>query len=75
MRESSTYQAILDEGRQEGCQEGMLRLLLRQGRQKFGPPSGAIMATLKGITDLDRLERMGDQVFNVSTWDDLLATP
>jgi predicted transposase YdaD len=75
MRESSAYQAILDEGRQEGRQEGMLRLLLRQGRQKFGSPSDAIMATLTAITDLDRLERMGDQVFNVSSWDELLATP
>jgi hypothetical protein len=71
MRESSAYQAILDEGRQEG----MLRLLLRQGRQKFGSPSDAIMATLTAITDLDRLERMGDQVLNVSSWDELLATP
>lgn len=75
MRESSTYQAILDEGRQEGRQEGMLRLLQRQGRQKFGSPSDDVMATLTLITDLDRLERMADRILTVSTWDELLATP
>lgn len=75
MKESTTYQAILDEGRQEGQRKGVQQTLLRQGRHKFGAPSDAITATLTAITDLDRLERMADQLLVVSSWDELLATP
>jgi predicted transposase YdaD len=79
MRESSTYQAILDEGREEGREEGALRearkLLLRQGHRKFGAPEPAVEATVQAITDLDRLERMCDRLLDVMTWQDLLATP
>jgi hypothetical protein len=71
MRESSTYQAILDEGRIEEAQ-GMILL---QGRDKFGSPSDVITAALKTITDLERLHRMGRRILIVSSWDELLATP
>jgi predicted transposase YdaD len=41
MRESSTYQAILEEGRKEGRKEGQAkagqRLVLRLGTKTFGP--------------------------------------
>ena len=47
MRESSVYQAILAEGRQEGRQEGLneeaLKLVLRMLRRRLGLlPSGTI---------------------------------
>ena len=70
MRESSTYQAILDEGRIEEAQ----KMILRLGRQKFGSPNDLIAAALQAITDLERLERMGDRILSVSTWNELLAT-
>lgn len=75
MRESSTYQAILEEGREEGGREEAQGMILRQGQQKFGPPSDAIIAFLKAITDLERLHRMTDQIPLVSSWDEVLATP
>ena len=71
MRESSTYQAILDEGRIEEAQETLLRL----GQYKFGSPRDAITASVKAITDRERLHRMTDQIFMASGWDELLATP
>ncbi len=71
MRESSTYQAILEEGAMEHSQ----RMILRLGRQKFGPASDAIVAAIKGISNLKRLERLFDRILTVSTWDELLATP
>ena len=71
MRESDTYQAILDEGREEGMQ----RVLLRQGRRKLGEPDEATQRLLKSITDLDRLERLGERLLEVSTWAELLQTP
>ncbi len=70
MRESSTYQYILDEGREEGMQ----RVLLRQGAVKFGSPGPDVEAAIRAIHDLPRLERMGERLLTVSTWQDLLAT-
>lgn len=71
MRESSTYQAILEEGA-IGEAQGMILL---QGRDKFGSPSEAITAALRTITDLERLRRMGRRILIVSSWNELLATP
>ncbi len=75
MRESSTYQAILDEGRQEGRIEEAQGGILQLGEQKLGSPSGAITATLSAITDLGRLHRIRGRIIIVSSWDELLATP
>ena len=66
------------EGRQEGLQEGRLeeshRLLLRQGRNRFGAPDAAIEAALRAIRDLDRLERLADTMLTAASWQELLAT-
>lgn len=70
MRESSTYQAILDEGRQEGMQ----RMLLEQGQRKFGPPNETVITVLTAITDVERLTRMGARLLTVASWEELLAT-
>jgi hypothetical protein len=51
------------------------RLLLNQGRARFGPPSQEVVATFEGIDDLDRLEAIGMRLLEVSTWDELLAEP
>ncbi len=56
MRESSTYQAILNEGRTEGRTEGERTILLRQGRVRFGEPDPTVEATLTVIRDPERLE-------------------
>jgi hypothetical protein len=71
MRESTTYQFILDEGRAEGSQ----RVLLRQGRKRFGEPDAATQALLRAVTDLDRLDRMAERILEVSSWQELLQTP
>jgi hypothetical protein len=70
MRESSAYQAILDEGRIESLQQTLLRL----GRRKFGSPTDAITAVIMATSDRERLERMTDQLLIVSNWEELLAT-
>jgi hypothetical protein len=75
MRESDTYQAILDEGRAEGRVQGAQRALLHFGRKKLGEPDEATRDALLGITDLDRLDRLTDRLLEVSTWQELLQTP
>jgi predicted transposase YdaD len=75
MRESSAYQLILEEGREEGRVQGIQRALLYQGRKKFGEPEEATRRTLLGITDLDRLDRLSERLLDVSSWQELLQTP
>lgn len=79
MRESTAYQAILEEGRVEGRVAGQveeaIKMLLRQGQRKFGPPSAEIETTLRSIKDLDRLERMGEEMLTAQSWQELLAIP
>ncbi len=70
VHESSAYDMILE----EGCIKGEQRLLLRQGRKRLGQPDEAIITALHAIKDVDRLERLGDAVIDVASWQELLAT-
>jgi hypothetical protein len=69
MRESSTYMAILEEG---ALEEGQ-RFLLRIGSKHLGTPDSNVKAAVKAITDLDRLEALGERVTDVNSWEKLLA--
>jgi predicted transposase YdaD len=82
MKESTTYQRILREGRQEGRKEGETagrvneaqRILRLQGTKRFGEPSLATAAALEGIEDVGRLEALGERILDpdLHNWDDLL---
>jgi predicted transposase YdaD len=82
MRESSTYQAILEEGREEGLERGReqgrvaeaRRLLFRLGTQKLGAPNATITSTVESLDDLDVLEHLTTGILTVATWQELLAT-
>lgn len=79
LRESSGYQLILDEGRQEGRAEGELRglreAILDAGEGKFGPPPADAEVRLDAIADRNHLRRMTRRVAAAVGWDDLLGTP
>jgi predicted transposase YdaD len=82
MKESSTYQVILEEGRREGRIQGAERqmnhsreLLLRMGTEHLGEPPAAATAAVAGISDLARLDRMTLRAPKAASWDDLLQTP
>ena len=78
MRESTTYQAILREGRPKGRLKGRSRkperILFRLGRKRFGQPKAAIKAKIEALTDLDRLEQLSDRVLDAKSWDELIGT-
>jgi predicted transposase YdaD len=88
MQESTTYQRILREGRQEGLvegrqeghQEGRLvearQFLRRLGTQQFGEPDDQTVAALEAIRDVERLEALGEQVLRpgLKTWKGLLQS-
>lgn len=80
MRESSTYQAILEEGRQEGRQEGLelglqelRRVLLLQGTRLFGTPSADVVAHLEAESGIERLEELAERIVQVKSWEQLFA--
>ena len=80
MRESSTYQAILEEGRQEGRQEGievgierLRKVLVRLGTHQFGPPTRKTLSRLEAESGIERLEELAERVLEVDSWDELLA--
>ena len=85
MRESATYQAILEEGRSEGEARGRVegeargradearRLLVLAGQGRLHSPSPETRAKIDAITPVERLEELIQRVYAVATWDDLLA--
>jgi len=73
MRDSVTYQAIVDEGRDEGRAEGERRLLLLIGTARFGQPDGVTQAKLDAIADIDVLERLAGRLLTAGSWAELLA--
>ena len=77
MRESTTYQAILTEGRNEGRVGEAQRMLLMLGETRFGEPDEANRGAVKAILDVERLERMTKRVLdtNIQDWNGLLGTP
>jgi hypothetical protein len=79
MKESSTYQAILEEGRAEGRAEGAVaeakKLLRLQGDEAFGPPDAATAAAIEQLTDLARLEGLIKRMRRAESWQDLLSQP
>ena len=74
MRESDTYQAILEEGMAEGRVMEARAFLLRLGRKRFGPPDAKAQAALESVADLSRLEAMADRLDEVSDWEQLLRS-
>jgi hypothetical protein len=72
MRESSTYRMILEEGREEGRGHEARRILLRQGRKRFGEPGPAIVANIEAMLDVAQIEEVLDRQGDVSSWEELL---
>jgi hypothetical protein len=71
MSDSDTFLAILDEGRIDALK----KVILMQGRKRFGPPDEAVRATVSALSDLDRLEFLVERLLDVSSWQELFATP
>ena len=89
MKESSTYQAILEEGRTEGLAKGLAKgliegraegaiaeakkVLRRLGDAAFGPPDTVTVALIEHSADLTRLEEMLERVRTATNWQELLG--
>lgn len=73
MRESSTFQAILEEKREEGEINGTRKSIQRIGAKRFGQPSTDVTAQLEAIETLLELEALEDRLLATESWDELLA--
>jgi hypothetical protein len=73
-KDSSVIKKIVNDARDEGEMKGVRSVLLRQGRQRFGEPDEDTLKAVNAITDLSRLERMAEVIFDVPGWNELLAT-
>lgn len=80
MKESDTYQAILEEGaaigeaRGEAIGEvkGERNALLRLGSKRFGQPDATTIAAIQAITTLEQLEQLMDRLLEAESWAELL---
>lgn len=68
MKESGTYQLILEEGAIDYARKRILRL----GSAQIGEPTEKQKNKLANIEDLERLDRIMDKVHTAKTWDALL---
>jgi predicted transposase YdaD len=75
MKESSTYQAILEEGRREGALAEAKKLLRLWGDNAFGAPDARTAAAIERLNDLTRLEDLLRRVKSVTSWQELLGPP
>jgi predicted transposase YdaD len=77
MKESVTYQMIVEEGLVKGLVEGRVEearaILLKLGQKRFGAPPADTLAAIQQIPVLSGLEALIDRVMDVATWQELLA--
>lgn len=64
-----------DRGSNRGAIEEARAIVLRLGCMRFGPPDTRTTAAIKAIAELDRIEQLSERLLDVSTWQELLATP
>jgi predicted transposase YdaD len=74
MKESSTYQAILEEGRSEGAAAEAKKVLRILGEDAFGVPDARMSSVLEKIDDLSQLEDLLRRVRIASSWHELLGS-
>src|SRR5439155_22071855 len=70
LEESTTYQATIRKGEVRGRQQTLLEL----GTERLGSPSPETENALRAIVDCERLQRMTKRMYEVASWEDLLAT-
>jgi hypothetical protein len=68
---SSTYQALLHEGRMAGNLEEARKMLLRVGQRRLGEADAETKAFLESITSVETLESFADRLWDIESWAEL----
>ena len=72
MKESVTYQALLEEGEARGVVKEARWVLLRLGSRRFGPPSAEVLQAVERASETALIEEMIDRVLDASSWEEVL---
>jgi predicted transposase YdaD len=79
MKDSVTYQAIVEEGLAEGRAEGraeglkaMREVLFEMGTKRFGKPDRKTAKLIDSIDELGQLKRLTERILDADDWKDLL---
>ena len=76
MRESTTYQALINEGKNEGRVEGRVESrtedVLRLGTRRLGKPPQKTRALILSIRDESRLNELFDRAIDASSWNEIV---
>ena len=87
MKESVTYQAILEDGEAKGLEQGLeqgkvegalaqaKKVLRLQGDARFGVPDAATAQALEQLNELPRLDALLVRLPHVHSWQELLGRP
>jgi hypothetical protein len=73
MKESATYQAIIEEGEAKGEAKEARKILLLLGRRHLGEPPADATAVLDALTDVQALEELTLRLEKANSWQELLA--
>jgi hypothetical protein len=77
MKESVTYQAIIQEGMAEGLAKGEVnearKILLLFGRDHLGEPPARVLAAINALADVRQLEDLTVRVHDAASWQALLG--
>jgi predicted transposase YdaD len=72
MKESTTYQAIVEEGRVKGRLQEIRENIRLLGEQKFKSPLPvSVRSTLDGMGDLTQLQQLLTRVLDAKSWEEL----
>src|SRR5262249_1589190 len=81
MKESVTYQAIIEKGMAKGLAKGLAKgeleearkILLLLGRSHLGEPSSEAIAAVNAVTDVQKLEELTVRLLRATSWHELLG--
>lgn len=72
MKESTTYQMIVEEGIDQGRLAGLRDAVRLVGMEKFGEPDPEILDRLERIRTRERLEEKSRRIVNAKSWEELM---
>jgi hypothetical protein len=72
MKDSATYEAILDKGKAEGEEAGVRAAIRRIGTKRYGPPSLETEEALENVHDFEDLETLAERLLEAENWNELM---
>jgi hypothetical protein len=71
----STYDRLKAEGKKEGKCEALQEVIVQLASPRCGAPGETVLASLRQIEDLARLQALVSVATTAQSWEQLLAAP